>query len=777
MNADVGRTYPQMNEAVPRFKEVLEKALGEDGATRLCTLLQETGAIIAGGSVLQAFQDATNNDTEIKQQDIDIYVPVKTAKAFFDAFVRDSVTAILQPTQERSYKSALYCTSFLQKNGIKKVYNFIKDLGPQRGSQTKRIEFDVMIVRNRRTPVQVVNNFDLTFCQVWFDGQSIYASHPDDIKQKKGTLQGEYVDLFLKGNQFLHKRIQKYGTRGYKVVLDTHKQDKDIVPNVRRAGILCKRRDDSELIQHWSSRVLLSWFRKIRNVIRHHLQNMPPNIKHDNILIVPLENNALSNRHNSTRQDMFGGLGGWRTTMEQTKDDGYDSEDYYENTSLYDMVYDRFLLERTRTDLVQIAVEPSNELKEFLFHRGANKLLEIAMWPNHYNFRSETLGSLLETHAMYEERGETRNNLDRAVMYYKELKGRCIRKGTSFITQEDDVEVYDIHEHPMEAGISAEDLEGYLEHHITDVDKSQVPCYYKPNPANHNDPVNCQHVISLSEVKYITSKEFYDKYSAPPPEKLGLDQFMSHYNQTLQNAPSEDPTYGLEYHHSVCPFCLQFESRDSGCSYMVHENTKHASQNHAPFCDARLQIEDLVEKYKEVSDVGEEVTHLEFCAECGRPCVNHAHVSSAPPYTRITAPMRTLPDGRQERDYAACTGGGRAELFARILAIRKVYREGGILDPMEEREAAAKAADNAPNDPELMAQGAAIFAQEEASRHWTNAPIPSTKPYDDPAYQTNTNGNNSNNSISTNGNSQNGGNSKRRKTFKRRRNTPKTRKQ
>ena len=291
-------------------------------------------------------------------------------------------------------------------------------------------------------------------------------------------------------------------------------------------------------------------------------------------------------------------------------------------------------------------------------------------------------------------------------------------------------------------------------------------------------PVNCKHVITLSEVYYIVSKEFYEKYSAAPPEKLGLDRFMSHYDQTLQNAPSQDPTYGLEYHHSVCPFCLQFESRDSGCSYMVHENTKHEPSSHAPFCDARLQIKELVDKYKAVSDVGEAATHLEFCAECGRPCVNHAHIGSAPPYTTIAPAMRMLPDGRQERDYATCTGGGRAELFARILAIRKVYREGGILDPMDERKAAAKAADNAPNDPELMAQGAAIFAQEEASRHWTNAPIPLTKRYDDPAYRSGDSNSNSNNNNSNN-DMQRGGKGRTYKhttTQKKRKHAKKTRK-
>jgi hypothetical protein len=239
----------------------------------------------------------------------------------------------------------------------------------------------------------------------------------------------------------------------------------------------------------------------------------------------------------------------------------------------------------------------------------------------------------------------------------------------------------------------------------------------------------------LANIWYIVSKEFYKKYSAEPPQKLGLDQFISHYDQTLGNVKSEDPAYGFEYHHSVCPFCLQFDSRDTGCSYMFHENSKHEPEWHMPFCDTRLQIRELMDRYRPVSGLDEEDTFLSFCAECGRPCVNHAHITSRAPYAKIEAPLGILPDGRQGFNYAVCMGGGRAELFARILAIRKVYREGGFVNPMEERRAAALAADDAPNNPELMAQGAAIFAKETEARRWTNAPVPAEKMYNDPAYR------------------------------------------
>jgi hypothetical protein len=154
--------------------------------------------------------------------------------------------------------------------------------------------------------------------------------------------------------------------------------------------------------------------------------------------------------------------------------------------------------------------------------------------------------------------------------------------------------------------------------------------------------------------------------------------------------------------------------------------------------------------------------HLEFCAECGRPCVDHAHITTQPPYTKLPAPIVTDAEGRRTHDYVTCTGGGRAELFARILAIRRVYRDGATLDPKEERRLAALAADDAPNQPDLMAQGAEIFAQEEATRHWTNVPSPPTKWYEDPAYTHNVM-NISNIAYESN---HNGGKQRRRRTYK-----------
>jgi hypothetical protein len=94
-------------------------------------------------------------------------------------------------------------------------------------------------------------------------------------------------------------------------------------------------------------------------------------------------------------------------------------------------------------------------------------------------------------------------------------------------------------------------------------------------------------------------------------------------------------------------------------------------------------------------------------------------------------------DGRRHVDYGTCTGGGRVELFARILAVRDVYAAAGpVRSAAEERAAAAAAADAAPKNAALMARAKAIFDVDPEARKW-NRPIPSRKMYTDEAYAAN----------------------------------------
>jgi hypothetical protein len=136
--------------------------------------------------------------------------------------------------------------------------------------------------------------------------------------------------------------------------------------------------------------------------------------------------------------------------------------------------------------------------------------------------------------------------------------------------------------------------------------------------------------------------------------------------------------------------------------------------------------------------------------------------------------------GRQIHDYGRCAGGGRPELYARILAIREIYKTLEINVPSEERAAAAAAAEGAARDPAYIARGRAIFEKAEAERKW-NVNVPARKNYNNNAYRAIVNEANEKENEDNNGmppleranNNQNGG--ARRRTYKKRKGSKFTR--
>jgi hypothetical protein len=180
------------SEVTRRFEESLAAALPVD----LRSVLQETGAIIAGGSALRACYTEGWASTG----DIDIYVNVRHVPRVMNALA--SLKSGLN-----SRRSNLYCNSFLVRNRIREVITLVD------------YNIDVVCVRNARKVTDVVSNFDLTMCQVWYDGLNMYATHPQHILEMKGELQGDYVDLYHMGNRFLLNRMEKYRGRGFTIEL------------------------------------------------------------------------------------------------------------------------------------------------------------------------------------------------------------------------------------------------------------------------------------------------------------------------------------------------------------------------------------------------------------------------------------------------------------------------------------------------------------------------------------------------------------------------------
>jgi hypothetical protein len=78
-----------------------------------------------------------------------------------------------------------------------------------------------MIVDNKKDIIAAVTNFDISFTRVWFDGERVKTTNLEDIKNKEGYLDNDYVELLLNFNPILIKRMMKYRERGFKITYNT----------------------------------------------------------------------------------------------------------------------------------------------------------------------------------------------------------------------------------------------------------------------------------------------------------------------------------------------------------------------------------------------------------------------------------------------------------------------------------------------------------------------------------------------------------------------------
>ena len=166
----------------------------------LSQLLFHHKAVVAGGFVLNAM---TTRVVDFKQ-DMDVYVHHSQAFALYQALLD------LGYNISTSHITPTYDESFIRKNKIEarfRLHNW--------GGMIGRI--DVMVIPDAIPLEHVVTNFDLTFCQVWYDGKRVHSSHPNDIARKHGSLQRQYHAAYQSGNLFLHRRIEKYKARGFEI--------------------------------------------------------------------------------------------------------------------------------------------------------------------------------------------------------------------------------------------------------------------------------------------------------------------------------------------------------------------------------------------------------------------------------------------------------------------------------------------------------------------------------------------------------------------------------
>ena len=717
----------KMDEWTPKVVYNLGKFFEEENVKRFRNLLKETEALVAGGFILQSCIGGS-----IERRDIDIYVPVKNIPKFMHGMFQNE-TSLMRLASSTSYSASLYCHSFLRKNGIRKVYSV--------ASVNKRA-MDIMSVRNKRTPLAVVNNFDLTFCQVWYDGESVFASHPDDIKSKNGKLRKEYCKTLLEGNRFLKRRVQKYIKSGFKIGFEegcvTNKSIlndifSQIVPKEACTGH--RATNEPSYFKHWFQRIAIKWFNGYRDYnLNRDNGAIDPNDKENDVLIIPLFAGECRKDMDLVCTDS-----GWMDLKPYGSEEGYDSDEYNDETGTELAVKnfastglelsDEANLRKMKylRALTSLFINTNTRLKGLAALRGGESH-GVSM----YSIIKKFGGSINDTpEPSTEYHGKT------IIALFKKLKQICLPEGQDQFGETG--RLYHIHNHPIEWGITQESLESYIESVMLAESLDHLPCYYKPEPVVAGappNPKNCNQFLTLRLLQPIVSTDFYKRLTTPRPKKDGLDQEIINFDLVFRNSKSPDPHWGNIYHVTMCPFCLLFVERGEGCAYMVHDNPDKLSQEHAPFCKSNRVVEPIRQSYaKSSAKLDPGYMHLEFCVECGRPCSGHKHFNldgtALINNNRIADPLH--PD-RVMIDYGNCPGGGRVEMVARMLAVIDTYKVKRLRDTAQERATAAFAANEAPGNKKYMDRARKIMEKAPADRKW-NVYVPKSKRYNDPLYE------------------------------------------
>ena len=189
-------------------------------SNELNAVLQESGALVAGGFLTRCANIAQNGfEGEDRQAimmgaDIDIYVTCDNLEMVSTFFAKVGKFVINRTNTVKAYDQ-----SFFRKNNIMQRFHYRIPAGMENWTRrAKRKSVDIMSIKQGVSPLNVVQNFDLTFCEIWYDGRSINATNLADAAQKKGLLRSDYVKALLDfNNKFIRDRMERYRARGYKI--------------------------------------------------------------------------------------------------------------------------------------------------------------------------------------------------------------------------------------------------------------------------------------------------------------------------------------------------------------------------------------------------------------------------------------------------------------------------------------------------------------------------------------------------------------------------------
>lgn len=172
--------------------------------TYVNNVLQDNNAFIGGNFILKAFDAIIDKDL----MNIDIYVSKDNEKN-----VRQSITKLFNYNKLTKDTLTEDTKEYYKINGIHSIKKYIKTLKSGKVKQMNIIIAD-------KTPIDIIKNTDLSFCQNWYDGKNLHILHPEDLFKKSGILQDLYLDTLYKGNIFLVNHMKKYVDYGFRISIN-----------------------------------------------------------------------------------------------------------------------------------------------------------------------------------------------------------------------------------------------------------------------------------------------------------------------------------------------------------------------------------------------------------------------------------------------------------------------------------------------------------------------------------------------------------------------------
>ena len=175
-------------------------------------------AIIAGGAVLVAY-----NQDSMHINDVDIYIHASKALNFVDVLDKSILN---YRVGYRNYIAPAYDQSFFRRNNILARFTLFQRYEWDNRSESRQPrvpDIDIIIIPDTIPILSVVKNFDLTFCEIWYDAATakVSAVDPAGILAKTGMLKKDYVEnMLVYLNKFTIKRVEKYVRKGFTISYD-----------------------------------------------------------------------------------------------------------------------------------------------------------------------------------------------------------------------------------------------------------------------------------------------------------------------------------------------------------------------------------------------------------------------------------------------------------------------------------------------------------------------------------------------------------------------------